>query len=366
MSSRREQQQLLGFGIQRYQLCLNNRDIEDATDDSNPESTASNFEVSIQPTLDISNLLFLKSTDAEVSLDEITIDNTCLTFRASEQIKCYLQFDTRDTLNINWLNSDVVLNEYHRKKPMLLQFNDYIATSNTDAVDYLNSLLERNVNHLIVHGYLLNFFDTDIFRSDFFNDLSTDHSIKLTNDELGVIFRWMNITLFIRKTIYDTLATLITGETPELFPFSYIHSRVAPRSINHDIINVSSSLSKTHESARDGRIIDLELFDGVDLTKISDETVTNKVATIKTRFNSWLDRVLRKLSEEDKQIRYLKLLHGTATAIQQGLKAHNILKLEQDRNGKTGVSRALFNTDFLHIQVDNTRQKAMFHINGDQ
>ena len=78
----------LGYGIQEYHLHMDNRSSEDAGNDEE-DSTASNFEVILQPTVDISNLLFLKSTEAEIGLSELTIDNTCLTFKRSEKIQCF-------------------------------------------------------------------------------------------------------------------------------------------------------------------------------------------------------------------------------------------------------------------------------------
>ena len=86
--------QSIGYGIQDYRLHLNNRETEDFSNDDD-DSTASNFEVILQPTLDISNLLFLKSTEAEIGLSELTIDNTCLTFKRSEQIQCYVKIDVQ-------------------------------------------------------------------------------------------------------------------------------------------------------------------------------------------------------------------------------------------------------------------------------
>lgn len=277
MSSNRDRQ-LLGFGIQKYTLCLDNRNIEDASDDS-PQSSASDFQVQIQPTLDLSTLLFLKSTDAEVSLNEITIDNSCLTFKTTESIKCYFRHDTEQTLSINWLTNHTVLNDWN-ETPMLLDFYDYSAQSNTDAIDYINSLLERNINFRIVYGYLLNFFDTNIFVETFLKDLHTDRNLALTKEEFRLVVRWIDIALFIRKVIYEALVSLIDEPTAELFTFTYASNRsTRAEGFDTQVLNDSSNLRKTHESARDGKIIDFPLFSGIDLTKTAD--VAEKITEIK-------------------------------------------------------------------------------------
>ena len=206
--------QTLGYSTQSYQLYLSNRDIENQTNEDMP-SSAPDFEVIISPEIQVSNLIFLKSTDAEACLNELTIDNLCLTFCRTEEIECRIKMNTKQhTLNLVANNPKI---ERSCNVPMKIQMSDFCATSNENGISYLNSILKQNVNHLIVHKYLMNFLDCNIFSAGFLNGIFADgerRNISITRPEYKLIRRYVDVALWVRKLLNTILLSHMKGNKP--------------------------------------------------------------------------------------------------------------------------------------------------------
>ena len=76
----------------RFTLLLNNSAVEHGLADSQ-QSSAHNFEALLEPPLDLANLIYLKSKEAEVRLENLHISSLPLTFFQSgeEVIKTKFQ-----------------------------------------------------------------------------------------------------------------------------------------------------------------------------------------------------------------------------------------------------------------------------------
>ena len=339
---------------------MDNRSSEDAGNDEE-DSTASNFEVILQPTVDISNLLFLKSTEAEIGLSELTIDNTCLTFKRSEKIQCFVKIDIQKP-SVNWLVDKTTLTAWNNK-PLQINFADYCATSNEDGIQYLNSMIEHNINFHIIHAYLMNFLDSNVFCDDFLDGVGSDKTISMTKDETKLLYRWIDIALFVRRLINNVLMTKLDDPKPTLDIPPYSNVKFAhDKTVEDGILAASKNLRSFDDRERTrGKLIDYQLFYNVDLTKTTSSDITRLSNTVSLNFETWLDLVQPGPNELQE---FLQNIQATnASAIEQGLKARHILRLEADRGGK-GL-KFLFNLDFLELKVDDSRQKVKFKTNGE-
>ena len=101
----------LSTNINNYTLFLDNSESENALEEGDI-SSASDFSITLNPALDLSPLLYLKSTEGELCIRELFIDNLPICFTESETIDVTvnvppssvvfnMQFNVHKTNNLN-------------------------------------------------------------------------------------------------------------------------------------------------------------------------------------------------------------------------------------------------------------------------
>ena len=349
------QKQTLGYSTQSYQLYLDNRDVENKTSDKQ-SSTASDFENLIQPNLEISNLIFMKATEAEVSLSDLTIDNICLTFCRTEKIECTVKINTNHNSMNHIQNNPRIAASC--QTPMKISMSDIRATTNEEGISYLNSILKQNVNHLIVHKYLLNFLDCDIFSPDFLTGIGLNEhkNISLTRPEYKIIRRYADVAQWVRKSLNTHLVTKMTGDRPTVSVAPHTYSNFLQDRATVDTIHANSKNLRVPDTKdRQKKLIDFAKFPDKDLDIANNDLTIN----IEKALDRWLFETSIGLSSEELQEYYRELQKSNLNAIKQGLAAMRILALEKRR-----AVVNLFNQDFLTLEIDDTKQKVRFQINN--
>lgn len=355
------QKQTLGYSTQSYQLYLNNRDVENKTSDGQ-SSSASDFENLILPELEISNLIFMKATEAEVSLNDLTIDNICLTFCQTEKIECTVKINTdHNSLNHIQNNRRIATS---CQTPMEITMSDFRATTNEEGISYLNSILKQNVNHLIVQKYLMNFLDWDIFSSNFLTEIGLNghKNVSITRPEYKIIRRYADVAQWVRKLLNSLLISKMTGDIPK------VNVNVAPHTYSN-FLQDKATVDTIHANSQNLRgpaiinsskkLIDFVKFQDKNLENANnDPTVTLLANNIGKALDQWLLDTGIGFSEEELQEYYRELQKSNFNAIKQGLVAMRILAQEKRR-----AAINLFNQDFLTIKIDDTKQKVKFQIN---
>ena len=132
----------MSFGTQSICLNVDNQFSEEKLENKDTMiSSASDFQVNLCPTLDITNLLFLKSQDAEICNTELTINSSPLTFVEHECIYTYLKVPTKLLKTNRFFNTKHV--EKWNTSPLRLTLSNYSAETNEEGLAYLSSLVSQ-------------------------------------------------------------------------------------------------------------------------------------------------------------------------------------------------------------------------------
>ena len=77
-----------------YQLCIDNQKQEDMGNEQQT-SSAGEFEILLQPNLDLSPLLYLRAVEAELALQSLLITSVPLCFSRAETCQVYLEINPK-------------------------------------------------------------------------------------------------------------------------------------------------------------------------------------------------------------------------------------------------------------------------------
>ena len=199
----------------RFTLHLNNSVTEQNLDDSH-QSSAHNFEALVEPPLDLGNLIYLKSNEAEMRLENLHISSLPLTFfqSAEEVIKTRLYIDPA-LVRDNLILVDSVL-ENENEDQLQITVNDFHTHLPIKALEYINSLLDNSTNIYIIKRYMEVVADDDsIFIDSIFNDLSADQSVdqNIRVHDLSILSRYCEFSIFSRFELAKHLNELIHPKT---------------------------------------------------------------------------------------------------------------------------------------------------------
>ena len=179
----------LNHGIDKYALFIDNQSQEDELNDTDI-STASDFAVSLNPQLDLSSLLFLRSVQAEIGVSSFFIDSLPLCCIRQESVHVHFN------MPLNTVEANEKFNRSAMEKlndtPLQLEMDDYCCSENQLAIDYVNSILHYSVNHYILYRYLISSMDTNIFKRDYM------HVLSVTDCRL--INQYLNMAMVCRKS----------------------------------------------------------------------------------------------------------------------------------------------------------------------
>ena len=80
----------LNSGTDHYTLNLSNEEMEDKLEEGEQYSTAGDFRIMLESSINLNGLLYLKSVQAELCVKSISIDNLPLTALRMEEIEIYV------------------------------------------------------------------------------------------------------------------------------------------------------------------------------------------------------------------------------------------------------------------------------------
>ena len=151
----------LSLNNDKYQIFIDNSSQEN-TLSNNEISTASNFVVTLDSSVDLSSLLYLKSSVAKMSLSALTIDNIALTYSSQEYLKVTVQLP-EDIARCNLYFQPTSVRQFN-DMPYTIALENYSTANAEDAVFFINKRLTERMTFFLLKSVLKIVFDTDIFK----------------------------------------------------------------------------------------------------------------------------------------------------------------------------------------------------------
>ena len=346
-------------GNDSYELFIDNRSTEDSLNEEEP-SSAGNFAYLVQPQLDLSNLLYLKSQDAEVCLSKLQIESLPLTASRLESCKVKLEIMVESNLvNANRNYNQTKVTEMNNED-LTIKLEDHISDSPQDTVDYVNNLFRRNLNHFILLKYLNIFCDIDIMNKEI-NNFLTPNDCKLLN-------RYLDVTFYTRNRIHQELCELL--RTSDTLDGKYLISSSVD-DIDQDqesnILANSACLKKINKRDRlkVTPTVNFTDFYGKSLKDEKDKNALN--AKIKSSVLLWIQsmgiRIGTTITRNNDIVDIRDLISSNKALIDVGLRIRSLLSLEMERlNEKPRHSSSLFQKDMLKCNLDLSGTRITFSI----
>ena len=375
----------------KYTLQISNEAIETRLAEDEV-SSASNFEVTLSPSLDLNQLSYMQSLDVEVKIDQLQIDSAPLIFQQKEAIKTFLTINT----NLARHNVNVGTNQVNaqNEQPLSVGLTDFHTIEIEDALGFLNAHLGNGSNLYMISRYLEVFLDTpNIVNREAFNNLNTVKTVAITIDDLDLLNRYIDIAIFTRLLIIEvanqevkptrkvaellkeakiTAATLLQSrgvflkknETTLLAKSTFLNPLDKRKEVNEVL----------HVQVDPIRIIDLEGF--------YDCNLTSTASPMKTKISEKKQIFIRKLTEyydilgkldKDEAGNLLTLnkttleqvISDNLTLLKIGEKLHKFIHIEKERLSTPEESR-FFSRHFLRLSPHGAQSKCRFHIDRDK
>lgn len=344
-----------------YQLCIDNQKQEDMGNEQQT-SSAGEFEILLQPNLDLSPLLYLRAVEAELALQSLLITSVPLCFSRAETCQVYLEINPQ-TAFANKLFNKVSLEEDNRSS-MNVAFTDYVCQRPEDVVDFMNDTFRYKLTHHFIWQYLQIFFDDDV--------LYENIESSLTLVDIKLILRYTDIALYTRHQLHKILTNLlgVKDDISKKITYSGKATDRLTTAQEKKIIEDSKCLKPTdkRKKTKTAKSIDFSLFNAVDLTT-NNAFRTAVDTSIGKNTSQWIqdnDIDIANLTSEAK-----KLLNQVMTSnkelIDIGLIARKIIFTERERiDSRTKLNKSLFYHDLLIFDLDPSKQKIQFHIHPQQ
>ena len=371
----------------RYTLHLNNTATEHTLDD-NHQSSAPHFTALIEPPLDLGNLIYLKSKEAEVRLENLQISSLPLTFFQSEEeiIKTRLYIDpslARD----NFILTENVL-EGENDDQLIVAVSDYHTHLPDKAIEYINQLLDTSSTIYIIKRYLEVVADDDsIFINSIFKNLSVDQSVDqdLRVHDLTLLARYVDYCIFSRIEITRHLNDLINPKRPIsnlLNPKQHKYKiGLLDRTREERILHASKILNSPdqrknfnaslHTAASSVKLIDLTGFYDVRLSQLNDDKLKTTPPDIKTKSDQiktvllrWLQmtgKIKRNQINESSKTYLEEWLYNNISLIRMSLKLGEVIYNALEKLKRPNST--IFSRPFLQLSLDRSQLKVKFHIN---
>ena len=173
----------LSSSVDSYELYVDNKSTEDDLD-SNEISSASEWQVHLEPCIDIANLLYCKSDIAQAKVTSITINSLPLCYSKTEKISVFVHLPPSLATCNQLFNTENL--ELFNDMPYYLQFEDYITNIPTEAVTYVDKKLHLSTIHFLLRSTLRIILDTQVFQEDHYPKLSLN-DIKISPNSLVCI-----------------------------------------------------------------------------------------------------------------------------------------------------------------------------------
>ena len=349
----------ISTNVEKYTLFLDNSENEDALEEGHI-STASDFSVMLNPALDLSPLLYLKSTEGQLCVKELFIDNLPICFTETETIDVTIHIPP-GSVHFN-MHYNISKTDELNNKSLQLSVGDLCCSDPQVALDYVSNLLRYSVNHEIMRRLVISSLDCNIFEDDYLRTLS--------RDETRLIKHYLSIVVFCRKTTHallckkigldDDIAELTLPQDPR-YTFT--------RDNEDEVLEQSTSL-RSKDNIQQGRFrsnVNTSLFYNINISVDSDERKAAK-KLIEAASENWL-ALMGMPNDGSFTNEEMKTMKGYVSAnkqlIHHAIKAHSILSIQSEQAGKrpSKTASGVFHSNFLTLTLDESRLKTRFLFN---
>ena len=343
-----------------YHLYLDNLQSEMELNEES-HSTASEFDVLIEPRLDLGPLLFLKSTEGEVAVQNWHIDSIPLTVSRLE--KCYVTLIMNETIahaNMTYGSANVVKFNNAKKS---IALTDHHCKNPEELVNFFNLVFEQKINQYVIGSYLKLFLDTDVW------DFTSDGLMNL--EDTKIANRYLDIGMECRNIFHHYLCEIANVESEIKFQAPTRNDQISEN--KEDELLKDSKVFKEKSTRKQHRTttVPLDKYQTIDLTKENAKR-TEQTNKIKRTISTWLGSLKISLVDgkviEATQVEQVKqLIESNKRMVELGLKIKSLISLERDRiDGRTKKKSELFLQDLLTAKLDVSGTRITFDLNPKQ
>ena len=351
----------------KFQIYINNREQENNTD--SPISTAGAFDYTLNA--NIAPLLFMRSLIAQAAISHFDISNLPLCVSARDTILVTFRCDL-DILSLNQ-NHNRLKTDKKNKVVYSIQLGDVTAREPGVLISYLNHKL-NNLNYFLLYRYSTVFYDKQIWKKNLFKEQRSEEDIQLESEEILLLQRYTNITLFSRLIFHNILSESLSDIEKMDPDISYttvkpplssaLESRILSKSKIFLSLAERQEASKKHFTS----IVNFADFYEVDVAK---KQTTIRLEALKKqlreKFVKYLMNMQLKLTgdlTEDDKGPLIRLLHDNLKLIFIGKKISQILSLEYEKLTPDFAS-GLFKTQLVYLTADPYTSKPVFHLESE-
>ena len=354
----------LSSSIDHYELYVSNKQTEDDLSES-ALSSASDWKAILEPSIDISNLLYGKSDIAQARVKQVNISSLPLCFSKSESIKVFITVPPEFGKSNQFFNSENV--QTFNNQPYVISLEDMITSSPAEAVGALDEKIGLPLIHFLLRSTLKIILDIQIF--------SESNYHKLSINDIKLILAYLDATLYCRGIMHDYLCKLI-GLTDEIKTYifkQFTNARFISKTSEDKWISESTTILPPDERLRPlflENAINLDHFHEVNLKQAYDQEdgPTNRVKTETAR---WLQDmgVLEREDDsnplspfKDKSLKYLKdLIASNKQLIEQAVKTKDVLSILEKHIKSNTVVRS--QDELIKLGINSNTKKLKISVN---
>ena len=356
-----------------YEVNVDNCSLENSLNEGDG-STAGNFSVVLAKRLDLTSLIYLRSSDAEMNLSSVQLNGLPLSFTRSES--CAVKLDLPESIgSCNQLFDELRISSFN-EDVLRIPSTDHVCPSPADVIAYMNNFTGFQINHFIISRYLRVFLDANVLP-----DLS---KAPFSAADIRVLLHYVDSALYTRKLLHVKLSSYLDA-----------NDRTAPPAIVYSV--QKALLSRTQEAAilkesdciipianrmvgTKAKIVDFSHFHGLAIHVEPDPTSEEEAAvkhrtdiaalnnTLHTNIQNWLIDMkfnLQKPKPSDKTD-IKAYVTANKSLIKIGLLARQLLFLEKERDTEAPKRKMLlFHADFLNYSLDVSGQRCVFKTQPD-
>ena len=349
----------------QYDIYLTNDELEDNLDD-NQQSTASSWETTLQSSLDLSSLLYMKAVSALVGLKKLSFDNLPLTLSEFESIEVKISMP-ESIAHCNQFYNVADLNKFNNKA-LSLALQDFCSSEPEETLQFLNEKLGAPTTEFIVQRFLTMAFDIDIFRK---NEKGS-FSLK----DFRLLTRYVDLVLLNRHVIHNFLCThtgIKDDSVTRLISFQG-RENITQRT-EQSILDESETLCQLGDRPKPyTNNVDLSLFYGLSPADVysTEDGPKNVIETETLNWLNMLELVQRTTPDDPKspltptsESEIQKVISSNKKLISLALKARQIINFLKERLDKRnkGKKSSLFHDQFLSLALDSSNSRCAFVIN---
>lgn len=351
----------LSMETESYQIFLSNFEQENNLTEDN-FSSAGSWEITLDKNIDLSKLLYMKSSSAEIAVSHYTCDHLPLSTSRFEKIEMKFYIPTW-LGQCNYYFTAYYMENVHNKSVFEIPLEDF-STSEVDTfVSFVNSKISLPMIHFLVRSILEPVLDTQIFL--------TKDSIIMSKDDVKLVKRYVDIALFSRHTVHDFLCDK-AGLPKGNIKIKFQQKEFFTKADEQKLLKKSNSLKKAEDRpvSSGGHMVNLPLFYGLDLSTLygKSDGPEQKIITDCQQWLTEMDELEYEIGPDgnpklkEKSVQFLQnLIDSNKALMAQALKANDILEViskRADKRAKLAMEDTLVT---LKINEGDNKLKCDFH-----